>query len=222
MADDDGGGAPPGGGGGGGGKKILGIPRTYLIVGGVALAGGLAWMWWQRTHAKSSSTSTTVITGSVSSNTGISGSMLNAILKDWQEHPGSSSSSTSTGSGGGSGGGGTSKTSSGTGTKKTATTKTTTPPKKTAKTTTPVKKKQPPASVNHKPQTVTGYKEVTVKAGQTLDQIAKEYGITPAELASHNVYVKGEVPGDAKVGQTLGTGAGLKTGQTLKIPVYGK
>jgi LysM repeat protein len=204
MADDD---APGGGAGGGRGgeKKILGIPRTYLIVGGVALAGGLAWMWWERTHGKktaSSSTSTTVITGSVSSNTGISGSMLNAILKDWQQNPGSSSTSTGT------------ATKKSTSTKtKTATTKTTAPPK-TTKTTTPAKTNPTPV------KKVTGYREVTVKAGQTLDEIAKQYGITPAELASQNVYVAGEVPGNKKVGQTLGTGAGLKTGQVLKVPVY--
>jgi LysM repeat protein len=205
MADDN----PLEGGGGeaGGGKKILGIPRPYAIAAGVALVGGLAWMWWERTHAKkSSSTSTTVITGSVSSNTGISGSMLNAILKDWQQNPGSSSTATGSGSGGSGG--------SGSGSSKT-TTKTTS--KTTSKTTTPPKKK----AVEPAPK-ITGYKTVTVKAGQTLDEIAKEYGITPAELASQNVYVEGEVPGNKKVGQTLGTGAGLKTGQVLKVPVYSK
>jgi len=34
------------------------------------------------------------------------------------------------------------------------------------------------------------------------------------------VYVPGEVAGDKKVGQTLGTGAGLKTGQVLRVPHY--
>lgn len=199
MADDDApGGAPAGE------KRVLGIPRNYLIVGGIALAGGLAWMWWERSHKKasSSSTTTTVITGSVSSNTGISGSMLNAILKDWQQNPPTSSTATSTGS-------------------KTAktTTKTTTP--ETTKTVSKTPPKTPPKTVAKAPvKKITGYKTVTVKAGQTLDEIAKEYGITPAELASQNVYVKGEVPGDKKVGQTLGTGAGLKTGQVLKVPVY--
>jgi LysM repeat protein len=203
----------PGGedGGGGGGKKIAGIPRAYAIAGGLALVAGLAWMWWERTHAKASSSTTTVITGSVSSNTGISGSMLNAILKDWQENPGSSSSSTGTG---------TKKK-----TTKTTTTKTGTKPK-TTKTGTPTPKKPPPKKPaptgRGGPPVITSYKEVTVKAGQTLDEIAKEYGITPAQLASHNVYVKGELPDNAKVGQTLGTGAGLKTGQVLKVPVYGK
>jgi len=39
-----------------------------------------------------------------------------------------------------------------------------------------------------------------------------------ATLAHANVYVPGEVAGNKKVGQTLGTGAGLKTGQKLNIP----
>jgi LysM repeat protein len=201
MADDDGGAPPPGGGGG------VRIRKEYLWAGGIALAGGLVWMVWQRWHAKPTSTTTTVITGSVSSNTGISGSMLNAILKDWQEHPGTSSTST------------------GTGTKKKTTKTSTTGTKKTTKTTTPKKLptlgKPGKKGVDGGPP-VTGYKEVTVRSGQTLDEIAKEYGITPAQLASANTYVKGELPGNAKVGQTLGTGAGLKTGQVLRVPQYAK
>lgn len=61
-------------------------------------------------------------------------------------------------------------------------------------------------------------KTYTVQAGDTLASIAKKFGISVASLAHANVYVKGEVPGDKKVGQPLGTGAGLKTGQVLKIP----
>lgn len=61
-------------------------------------------------------------------------------------------------------------------------------------------------------------KSYTVKKGQSLEQIAKQFGIDVACLAHNNVYVKGEVPGNKKVGQPLGTGAGLKTGQVLKIP----
>lgn len=57
-----------------------------------------------------------------------------------------------------------------------------------------------------------------VKPGDTLASVAKKYGISVATLAHANVYVPGEVPGDKKVGQPLGTGAGLKTGQVLKIP----
>jgi LysM repeat protein len=57
-----------------------------------------------------------------------------------------------------------------------------------------------------------------VKAGDTLASIAAKYGISVATLAQNNVYVSGEVPGNKKVGQTLGTGAGLKTGQVLKVP----
>jgi len=58
----------------------------------------------------------------------------------------------------------------------------------------------------------------TVKKGDTLASIAARYHISVAELAHSNVYVAGEVPGNKKVGQTLGTGAGLKTGQVLKVP----
>jgi LysM repeat protein len=64
----------------------------------------------------------------------------------------------------------------------------------------------------------TNIKYYTVQAGDTLASIAKKFGISVATLAHANVYVKGEVPGNAKVGQPLGTGAGLLTGQVLKIP----
>lgn len=68
------------------------------------------------------------------------------------------------------------------------------------------------------PTTKTTYSSYTVKPGQTLAQIANMFGVSVASLAHSNVYVSGEVPGNAKVGQTLGTGAGLKSGQVLKIP----
>jgi LysM repeat protein len=58
----------------------------------------------------------------------------------------------------------------------------------------------------------------TVQAGDTLASVAKKFGISVATLAAANTYVKGEVPGNKKVGQPLGTGAGLLTGQVLKIP----
>lgn len=64
----------------------------------------------------------------------------------------------------------------------------------------------------------TTYSSYTVKPGQTLSSIANMFGISVATLAHANVYVPGEVAGNKKVGQTLGTGAGLKTGQVLKIP----
>jgi len=64
----------------------------------------------------------------------------------------------------------------------------------------------------------TNPKTYTVQAGDTLASIAKKFGISVASLAHANTYVKGEVPGNAKVGQPLGTGAGLLTGQVLKIP----
>jgi LysM repeat protein len=62
------------------------------------------------------------------------------------------------------------------------------------------------------------YTYYTVQKGDTLASVAKKFGITVAALAAANVYVKGEVPGNKKVGQPLGTGAGLLTGQVLKIP----
>jgi LysM repeat protein len=176
------------------GKKILGVPRTYAIIGGIGLSAGLLYAWWSSRKKKAGSTSTSstiVITGSTSSQTGINGALLNAILRDWQEHPPSSS-------------------------------KTTTPPPKTTKTTTTTGPPGKPPPVHNPPgrRTSVTYTSYTVKAGQSLKQIADMYHISIAQLAHSNVYVKGEVPGDKKVGQTLGTGAGLKTGQVLKIPHY--
>jgi LysM repeat protein len=80
-----------------------------------------------------------------------------------------------------------------------------------------------PVTVARKPPILTPSRgtattTVTVKKGQTLASIAAANHISVAELAHANVYVPGEVAGNAKVGQTLGTGAGLKTGQVLKIP----
>lgn len=64
----------------------------------------------------------------------------------------------------------------------------------------------------------TSHRTYTVKPGETLASIAKKFNISVATLAHANVYVPGEVPGNKKVGQRLGTGAGLKTGQVLVIP----
>lgn len=64
----------------------------------------------------------------------------------------------------------------------------------------------------------TASSSYVVKAGDTLASIAARFGISVATLAHANTYVSGEVAGNKKVGQTLGTGAGLKTGQTLKVP----
>jgi LysM repeat protein len=72
------------------------------------------------------------------------------------------------------------------------------------------------------PPVKTTYSTYVVKAGQSLSEIANMFGISVATLAHANVYVAGELPGNAKVGQTLGTGAGLKTGQVLKIPHVAK
>ena len=76
--------------------------------------------------------------------------------------------------------------------------------------------KSPPPRVP--PKSPVHFVEYTVQKGDTLASVAKKYGITVADLAHANVYVRGEVPGDKKVGQEMGTGAGLKTGQTLKVP----
>lgn len=79
----------------------------------------------------------------------------------------------------------------------------------------------PQPTPNPKPPTKSSsgsMKTITVAKGGTLASIAKQYGIDVACLAHNNVYVTGEVPGNKKVGQPLGTGAGLKTGQRLNIP----
>lgn len=88
------------------GKPIAGVPRP-VAVGGVILLGTVALVWWWHRKSKSgasSSSTNTVITGS--SSTGVDAAMLDAILKNWQQHPASTSSSTGTGTGGGSGSGG--------------------------------------------------------------------------------------------------------------------
>jgi hypothetical protein len=56
-----------------------------------------------------------------------------------------------------------------------------------------------------------------------LQSLAAQYHTTVDAIAKApgNVYVSGEVPGNKKVGQQLGTGAGLKTGMKLNIPVSG-
>lgn len=88
-------------------KKIAGIPQPVAI-GGVVLIGAAFIFWWLKRRKKSSGTSasaTTVITGS--SSTGIDNAALEAMLKNWQQHPGTTSSSTAvSGTGTGSGGGG--------------------------------------------------------------------------------------------------------------------
>lgn len=78
----------------------------------------------------------------------------------------------------------------------------------------PVPRKSPIITPSRGTSTTT----VTVQKGQTLASIAAAHHISVAELAHANTYVPGEVAGNKKVGQPLGTGAGLKTGQVLKIP----
>lgn len=72
-----------------------------------------------------------------------------------------------------------------------------------------------------KPPPRTKFVYYVVQRGDTLKSIAARYGISIATLAHANTYVPGEVPGDKKVGQRLGTGAGLKTGQRLTVPLPG-
>lgn len=79
---------------------------------------------------------------------------------------------------------------------------------------------QHPAPKPAPPKKVT-YKTITVQPGQTLQSLAQQYHTTPDQIADvpGNVYVEGEVPGNKKVGQQLGSGAGLKTGMKIKIPI---
>lgn len=207
------------------GKKVAGVPVIYPIAGAVALVVGLGWMWLQRRKAAAASSSTAAAAPTSSSNTGISGDLLNAILRDWQQHP--PSSSTATGTGGGAGGGG--GTSSGTGTGGTGrpgqTTSTVTGGGKggkgkggKGKTSVTVTGRHPTGPPAHYHPPAVSYTDYTVRAGQTLAEIAKANGITVAQLAHSNTYAPGEAGG--KTGQTLGTGAGLKTGQVLRIPHY--
>lgn len=84
----------------------------------------------------------------------------------------------------------------------------------------PAKTPKPPGNRVPTPHKVT-YKTITVQPGQTLQSLAQQYHTTPDQIADipGNVYVKGELPGNAKVGQQLGSGAGLKTGMKIKVPV---
>ena len=63
----------------------------------------------------------------------------------------------------------------------------------------------------------TSWSTYTVRPGDTLASIAHKFGITVAMLAHANVYTEGP-----KKGQEMGTGAGLPTGQVLKIPHVAK
>jgi hypothetical protein len=78
-----------------------------------------------------------------------------------------------------------------------------------------------PAPKPNPPAPKVTYKQITVQPGQTLQSLAAQYHTTVDAIAKApgNVYVTGEVPGNLKVGQQLGTGAGLKTGMKLNIPV---
>lgn len=86
---------------------------------------------------------------------------------------------------------------------------------------TPPAKTPKPTGNRVPPKTKTTYKTITVQPGQTLQSLAAQYHTTPDQIADvpGNVYVAGEVPGNKKVGQQLGSGAGLKTGMKLRIPI---
>lgn len=75
------------------------------------------------------------------------------------------------------------------------------------------KPKRKPTVKQHQTSAIT----YTVKAGDTLASVAKQFGVSIGTLAHANTYVSGEAPGKAP-GTRLGTGAGLKTGQKLVVP----
>jgi LysM repeat protein len=74
-----------------------------------------------------------------------------------------------------------------------------------------------PASAKTSTLPVATSSKYTVKAGDTLASLSSKFGISIGTLAHANTYVKGEAAA-SKVGQQLGTGAGLKTGQVLTVP----
>jgi LysM repeat protein len=74
-----------------------------------------------------------------------------------------------------------------------------------------------PASTKTSTLPVATSSKYTVKAGDTLASLSSRFGISIGTLAHANTYVKGEASA-SKVGQQLGTGAGLKTGQVLTVP----
>lgn len=95
------------------------------------------------------------------------------------------------------------------------------PPPNTGNGGTPPAKTPKPTGTRVPAKTKTTYKTITVQPGQTLQSLAAQYHTTPDQIADvpGNVYVAGEVPGNKKVGQQLGSGAGLKTGMKLRIPI---
>lgn len=195
--------APEGGapqqGGGIMSRKFMGIPAIVWLAG----AAILAYLYFRSKSSSSTGTGATSTGGTGTSTTGDVAFSPAAETIDVQGQYGPNTTSgtdtTVSGSGdttaSGSGGG---TTTVGTGTPNPQ-------PKPPAK---------PPTKTNSTPM-----KTHVVTKGQTLAEVAKAYGISEDCLADANVYVKGEVPGNKKVGQTLGTGAGLMTGQKLKIPL---
>lgn len=193
---------------GGGGnfftKKYMGIPGIVWL-GGAAI---LAYFLFFRNSSSSSSSGTSGTSGTTSGSSGtINVNPLPSQGGNWQPlntDSGSVSQSSSNtnalspnqGSG----------------------TNTGTPNPQPQPTTTPAASSSTTSTTTTATQPTTTYTTYTVQAGDTLASIAKKFGITVAALAHANTYVAGEVPGNKKVGQTLGTGAGLLTGQVLKIP----
>jgi LysM repeat protein len=77
------------------------------------------------------------------------------------------------------------------------------PPGQPPPTITPPNPKPPPTRQPAAPTEPIFNGSYTVKKGQTLAEVAKQFGITREQLAHAN---------------GLGTGAGLRTGQVLKVP----
>lgn len=184
-------------------RKFLGIPAIFWLLG----AAILAYLYFRNKSASSSGTGATSTGGSGQSTTGDITFQPAAETIDVQGQygPNTQTGTDTTQSGG-------QNTSSGTG--GTTTVSNNPPPSNGTPNPQPTPQPKPPTKTNSTPM-----KTHTVTKGQTLAQIAKQYGISADCLADANVYVAGEVPGNKKVGQTLGTGAGLKTGQVLKIPL---
>lgn len=202
--------APPEGGGGApaaGGfmsRKFLGIPAIFWLLG----AAVLAYLYFKNKSGSSAGGGATSTAGNGTSSTG--DITFTPGTDTIQVSPTSSNSTTATDTSGSG-----STTVGGSGSGDTTGGGNTVPP--------PVQNPQP--TPPPKPPTKTGTTTVTytsyiVKPGETLASLAKRFGISVADLAHSNVYVPGEVAGNKKVGQTLGTGAGLKTGQRLRIPHY--
>lgn len=181
-------------------RKYMGIPAVVWLAG----AAILAYLYFRNKSASSGGGATSTGGGGQSTTGDIAFQPAAETIDVQGQYGPNTVSGTDTTQGGNTGGGNTSGSTSGGGS---TTVGSGTPNPQ------PSPKPKPPTKTNSTPMM-----SYTVKKGEQLDEIAKRYGISADCLADANVYVKGEVPGNKKVGQTLGTGAGLKTGQVLKIP----